>query len=103
MITTDSLRLKSLVTEWHEAGRAEFTAQYQLLDYDKDQVKRINNRAKYIALDVGSSGAWLVDKQDGMTYHIKSKYGVPDKTKCLGHIDSITGEQLHTYRWWYVR
>ena len=96
-------RIQQLLHDWHESGRAAFEAQYKALKYDRERQKRATDRQKYIALDEGHSGAWLVDRATGDVYNIKSKYGVPDKSKRLGHIDTVTGEELHQYRWWYKR
>ena len=95
--------IQALIQEWHEAGRRAFEAQYANLNYDSECGKRATNRQKYLALDEGNSGAWLVDRATGDVWRIKSKYGVPDKRKRLGHIDTVTGEELHRHRWWYQR
>ena len=96
-------RLQQLLHDWHEAGRAEFEGSYKNLVYDDTRRKTAVDRQKYIALDEGQSGAWLVDRMTGELYNLKSKYGVPDKRKRLGHIDAVTGEELHKYRWWERR
>ena len=95
-------RIVRLLREWHEAGRAAYEASYTNLNYDKDQTKTATLRRKYIALDIGTSGAWLVDRTTGEVCNIKA-YGTPDKQKRLGTLDTITGADLHAYRWWYRR
>lgn len=113
--SADDQRIQTLLADWHADHREAYRAQLcrekwtpghrQLCldNFDRDQAKRATNRQKYIALDEGSSGVWLVDRQSGDVYHIKSKYGVPDKSKHLGNIDMITATELCTYRWWYRR
>ena len=107
MLTTQhsaaDARIQQLIHGWHEAGRAEFETRYRNLNYDQTRGRTATDRRKYVALDEGQSGAYLVDRATGDVYRIKSKYGVPDKSKRLGHIDEITGQQLHEYRWWYRR
>lgn len=94
-------RLNALLADWHEAGRAEFERTAPNLTYDTYSPKRLIIKRKYLYLDEGTCGVWLVDRATGEVYRIKSAYGVPDKRKCLGHIDTITGADLHRLRWWY--
>lgn len=91
---------QKLASEWHEAGRAAFNATYENLDYDSQTPKRVIEKRKYINLDEGSSGVYMVDKTNGMVYRIKSKYGVPNKKKCMGHITELTGKNLCIGRWY---
>lgn len=91
-------QLEALVKEWHEAGRAAWN--YKNLDYDKDEEKTIKEKRKYFYLDIGTSGAWIVDKTSGLIYKIKSCYGVPNPKKCLGHVNEVSGLKLHQLRWW---
>ena len=87
-------RVEYLLTAWHEAGREAFWAKYKNLPYDKEARKHSTERTRYIALDCDTIGCYLVDKTDGMVYCIKA-YGVPNKKKCLGHINGVSGEALH--------
>lgn len=94
-------KAEKLCKEWHEIGRESFNRRYENLDYDsKNYVKRVVEKKKYICLDEGSSGAFILDKTDGTIYRLKSKYGVPNKKKIVGHIDTVTAADLHKYRWW---
>lgn len=97
-------KCEKLVKAWHEAGRADFERKYLHCDYDQDNQKVVNERRKYIALDVYTGvqtfGTFLVDKETGNIYRIKSKYGVPNFKKCLGHIDKVSGERLFNLMWW---
>lgn len=75
-LTADSPIIQEALTAWHEAGRADFERSYQNLDYDSpNYVKIAKERKKYIALDRGGSGAFLVDKATGDVFVIKG-YGV---------------------------
>lgn len=62
-------------------------------------------RSKYIAINCGSSGAFLVDG-NGELYNIKG-YGCPDRNKKrkadLGNIATVDHEWLHTRRYNYLR
>lgn len=63
-------------------------------------------RKKYIALDIGGSGAFLVDKDSGELFNIKS-YGTPDKNKKqkadIGNISTVDPAILWTKRYNYLR
>ena len=75
-LTAESPIIQEALRLWHEAGRAEFNRSYKNLDYDSpNYVKVAKERRKYIALDHGGSGAFLVDKETGDVYVIKG-YGV---------------------------
>jgi hypothetical protein len=93
-------KAQKLAKEWHEAGRNYFEQAYPVLDYDNYAPKKVIEKRKYINLDEGNSGAFLIDKTDGLVYRIKSAYGVPNKKKCLGHINVVTGDKLNHYRWY---
>ena len=63
-------------------------------------------RNKYIAMDCGNSGAFLVEKPTGEIYNIMG-YGQADKNKKikadLGNITTVDPEFLHARRWNYLR
>ena len=62
-------------------------------------------RKKYIALDCGGSGAFLIEKKTGEIFNIKA-YGAPDKNKKLkanlGNIQSVDPGFLHARRFNYL-
>ena len=88
--------ITKLLTEWHEAGRESFERQYENLDYDSPSyAKTAKERRKYIALDSGTSGAFLVDKANGDIFNIKA-YGVPKAR--IGKIGQLSGRQLYAFR-----
>lgn len=87
MLTAESREIRDFVAAWHENNRALFERQFKNLDYDTYEKKAAKERRKYIALDEGTSGRFLVDKKTGMVYGIAA-YGVPKYP--LGHIDELT-------------
>jgi len=62
-------------------------------------------KTKYFYLNVGGSGAFMVDK-NGEIFNIKS-YGTIDKNKKLkadlGNINKVDVKVLHSKRWNYLR
>lgn len=63
-------------------------------------------RTKYIAIDCGSSGAFLVEKSTGELFNIKG-YGTPDLNKKrkanIGNIFTVDPSRLHGLRHNYLR
>ena len=80
MIGADSPEIQAVLKAWHESCRADYERTYPRIGqyYDRDLAKRATTRRKYIALDRGSSGVYLVDRKTGMVYTIKA-YGVPKR------------------------
>jgi hypothetical protein len=71
-------RVNEFLGLWHENGRRYFESSYSRLDYDSDTYSKFaRDRRKYIALDQGTSGVFLVDKQTEEVYTI-SGYGRPN-------------------------
>ena len=93
-------KIKKLLDDWHEAGRDRFEKSYQNLDYDSYTPKRMVIKSKYIYLDDGNSGAFILEKSTGDIFRIKSKYGVPNRKKLVGNIENITGVALSRFRWY---
>jgi len=60
--------------------------------------------AKYIRLDTGTSGAWMLEISTGNIFGIKG-YGQVDRAKCVGNIldPSFNGSVLFTDRFRYGR
>ena len=72
---------------WHENGRRSFEASYSRLDYDSpNYAKSARPRTKFIALDNGTSGAFLLDKETEVVYSIKA-YGKPKSP--IGTLDQM--------------
>lgn len=61
---------------------------------------------KFTYLDIGRSGAFLVEHATGELYNIKG-YGVPDYNKKkkadIGNLATVDPAVLHTKRWNYLR
>ena len=94
-------RCRALAAAWHEAGREDFARQYPHLDYDDaSHQKSVKDRGRiWIAIDAGTSGAYLVRKADGLVFVIKG-YGVPNLKKCVGQVNILGGASLERLRWW---
>ena|SRR6478672_7060862 len=88
-ITTTDPLVQDFLTAWHENGRAPFERWTPNLVYDDYEPKHAEDRKKYIALDRGSSGAFLLDKATGAVYSIKA-YGKPNRA--IGHIAELTAK-----------
>jgi len=86
-------KAKKLVNEWHEAGRESFNKSYSNLNYDSYAEHKAIEKKKYINLDCSNSGMYMLDKTTGLVFGIKA-YGVPNKKKCIGYIEHITGLDL---------
>jgi len=57
----------------------------------------IKEKKKYYYLDVGGSGKFMICKESGNIFGIKS-YGSPNKNKCFGNFKTISGADLHQKR-----
>lgn len=101
MTTTDRIeyddpRVAQFVRLWHESGRAAFEEGYHNLDYDSTAYAHTaHNRSKYIALDYGTSGVYLLDKGTGVVWGIKG-YGVRHPGKRIGHLNQLIAKWLHS-------
>jgi len=79
-----------VLDQWHEAQRQSYHREYVP---GPDEIKRFNEReekhghigGKYMRLDVGTSGAWMLEMATGDVYQIKG-YGKIDRKKCAGNI-----------------
>lgn len=97
------------MTELHEDVKAkvfEAIATFNLLEPHRDRWTWNYPGNRWIRLDCGTSGAFLVEASTGELYNIKG-YGVPDhnkKTKAnLGNILTANLATLHGRRWNYLR
>src|SRR5712692_4958587 len=85
----NTTRLEQLLAQWHEAHRQQFVRDGYtnlLASFDTQEKKHIHVGAKYARLDVGGSGAWMLEMTTGIVYGIKG-YGTPDKKKIAGNIN----------------
>lgn len=74
---------------WHENGRASFERSCRNLNYDSYYPKTAKVRRRWIALDQGTGGVFLLDPQTEEVYTIKA-YGVPNRK--IGTIDQLIDE-----------
>lgn len=88
-----------LAYELQEAVKEEFARKYPNLTPES---VRIHIRKRWTALDIGSSGAFLVENVTGELYNIKA-YGVPDHNKKrkadIGNVANVSGAELLAKRW----
>ena len=86
--TAGAPEIQAFLAAWHEAGRADFERSYRNLDYDSPAYQHVaRDRRKYIALDQGTGGVFLVDKATGDVFTIKG-YGVPNRR--VGTLAQVT-------------
>jgi hypothetical protein len=77
-------RIETIIKQWHEAGRKDFEKNYSNLAYDYPTYsKNYHVGGKYVRLDTGTNGAFMVEISTGIVYEIKA-YGVPNKRKIVG-------------------
>ena len=81
-------KVNRFLTTWHEAERVQFERRYQNLNYDTYAPKTAKDRRKYVALDRGTSGVFLLCKKTGVVFSIKA-YGVPNR-KAANSIEELT-------------
>jgi len=77
------VRFNEVLAQWQAAVNADHTAK-GFTNHPADQVHG-HYGAKYARLDVGGSGAFMVEIATGIVYGIKG-YGVVDKKKISGNI-----------------
>ncbi len=85
----DTTRVEQLLSQWHEAHRQQFVRDgyTNLLDsFDVQEKKHVHVGAKYARLDVGGSGAFMLEMATGVIFGIKG-YGTADKKKIVGDIN----------------
>ncbi len=88
------------------ACQLEKDTQQGFQNIDKWHVNEKRKGKKFLYLDCGSSGAFLIEKETGELFNIKG-YGVPDYNKKkkadIGNITTVNPETLLTKRWNYLR
>ena len=96
VFTADSTEVRLFLLAWHENGRESFArtypASYAIGSYDSEsgQLKTAKDRGRrWIALDEGSSGRFLLDKATGEVYTIKA-YGRPNRR--IGTLETLTAQ-----------
>ena len=103
MYNAGDVIVQKFLASWHEAGRQAFESNYSNLEYDSNAYRKTaKQRQKYICLDDGASGAFILDRKTGDVYCCKA-YGVPNKKKHVGQIAEISGADALHCRWWRRR
>ena len=87
MLTATSEAVTTFLVAWHENGRPLFERRYESLNYDTYAPKHAVERKRWICLDEGSSGRFVVDRGTGEVYTIKA-YGRPNRR--IGTLASLT-------------
>ena len=92
-------QIQELIHDWHEQGRAAFESEYHNLDYDSAGYRKsAKEKKKYVYLDDGTSGAFMLDRATGGIYTIKA-YGCINRRGFVGNLGKISGATLVQYRW----
>ena len=100
-------RILQVLDQWHEAHRADFVRSgytNSLASFNTCEEKHATVGNKYVRLDVGGSGAWMLDTETGLIFGIKG-YGKVDKKKIAGdiHDPAFDGAVLFRDRFRYGR
>lgn len=93
-------RLIKILDEWHAAHRVQFVNDgltNSLPTFDTQEEKHAHVGDKYIRLDVGGSGAWMVEASTGVVFGIMG-YGKIDKKKIAGNISDPTFDGAILFR-----
>lgn len=97
-------RLLEVMNQWHEAQRADRSLAGNCSNFDEHEEKHAHVGASYVRLDVGTSGAWMLELKTGDIFGIKG-YGQVNRAKCVGNIldPDFDGAALFTYRFQHGR
>jgi hypothetical protein len=96
----DNKRIEQILSQWHEAHRQDFVRSGYtnlLSTFDQQEKKHMHIGAKYARLDVGGSGAWMLEMNTGDIYGIKG-YGTPDKKKIAGNVNDPAFDGVVLFR-----
>jgi hypothetical protein len=88
------------MNEWHAVSKADYYRRFPdtTLSYDSLYPHTAKEKSKYIYLDEGTSGAYILEKATGDIYRIKG-YGVINRARVIGNLETITGTDLFLKRW----
>jgi hypothetical protein len=97
----------SKIAEFVAALQESVNAKHQLGGYTFPPNKvYAKQRMKFVAIDIGGSGCFLVEKETGEIFNIKG-YGVPDRNKKrkadIGNIYTADLSKLLAVRYNYLR
>lgn len=90
-------KVKDFLDAWHENGRQPFATSYAnsyaagYYDAEHGHRKHARDRKKFVALDEGDSGVFLVEKETGKVFTIKG-YGRPNHY--VGMIEELTAKYI---------
>lgn len=108
-ITTEAFtmsRLIEVLDQWHEAQRiAQHSDRVDFNShFDEREEKHAHVGEKYVRLDVGTSGAWMLELFTGDIFGILA-YGKVNRKKCAGNINDpdFTGAVLFRDRFRHGR
>lgn len=88
-------RIQQVLDDWHAAEAIE-----KGIKFANQHEKVAREGSRYIRLDAGNDGAYMMDKSDGTIYRIRS-YGEANLQQPVGNIATVDGATLHALR--YVR
>lgn len=89
--------ITDLLAAWHEAARADYEESYPNSNYDAICAKTAKQGNKYINLDNGSCGVFMVDRETRQVYRVKG-YGKIDKRKFAGTVPGMTAKYLEAVK-----
>lgn len=100
-------KLTALLEAWHENEKLGF--QQRGLTAISPDTKHWHTGSKYIRLDNGGSGHFMVNRETEQVYSIKG-YGVPNLKKPRGTVEFLTkfikaetaAGREYTHRYWYA-
>jgi len=97
-------KLDNLVTALNVIERGKHAAMG--LNFPADLIEWKDRGHKFAAIDIGNSGAWLIEKATGEIFNIRG-YGRPDYNKKkkadIGNIATVDPKIMHEKRWNYLR
>ena len=97
------MNMSELITQLNQIHHDKTLEQYKYLTPEKVHIKE---RKKFTAIDIGDSGAWLIEKATGEIFNIKG-YGVADynkkKRSDIGSLATVNPLDMYNKRWNYLR
>lgn len=107
MLNANDQKVTLLLEAWHKNQELDFR-QCHYTNITPDQ-KHVHEGSKYLRLDNGGSGHFMVNRQTEQVYSIKG-YGVPNLKKPRGTVEFLTAfiqtETLagreYTHKYWYT-
>lgn len=95
--------IERIVRELADAERERLQREYPRIASDdaiweQSYKPKCKEKRDYWNIDLGTSGAWMVEKSTGNLFGIDA-YGVPNRRKYYGPVDLIDGMKLIRYRY----